>query len=123
MRMKPVRRGEHHFVEKKWGDETWLDNSDLYCGKILRFKKGHHTSLHFHYKKTETMFCADGRFRIRMLDTENGEEYWIELNPGDTLLIQPTQPHEIWGMGDNNILIEFSTEHFDEDSYRLGQPG
>ena len=29
---------KHHFVEKTWGSEEWIVNSEKYCGKILRFK-------------------------------------------------------------------------------------
>lgn len=111
----------HHHEPKSWGYEKWIVNNDLYCGKILYMQYGKHTSMHFHMKKHETMLCQKGSFQIWFLDTSSGESEFIILLEGDSVVIEPGQPHEIWGHGEGmNELVEFSTHHENSDSYRIG---
>jgi oxalate decarboxylase/phosphoglucose isomerase-like protein (cupin superfamily) len=104
--------------EKTWGRELWIENCPLYCGKVLEFDAGTHTSMHFHVDKTETMYLNSGFMELHLLDTANGEEYKISLGPGDSILIPKGQPHKIVAINDSR-LFEFSTTHFEEDSIRL----
>jgi oxalate decarboxylase/phosphoglucose isomerase-like protein (cupin superfamily) len=122
MRIKKREYEDHNHVKKTWGHETWIENSPLYCGKILFVEKGKHSSMHFHLKKTETMLCIDGSFEMKLIDPEVGEQYSVYLVKGESLLIEPGQLHEIHGLDDVNTLIEFSTTHEDSDSYRAGKP-
>lgn len=112
----------YNHVEKIWGNELWIINTPLYCGKLLNVKEGHHTSMHFHPEKHETMLCYEGRFRIDFIDT-NGDVIPRYLEPGDSIVIPPSTPHSIHGLGMTNFLFEFSTQHFDHDSVRVGKPG
>lgn len=76
--------------------------------------------MHFHMRKHETMYCLKGAFHIFFCNTEFGTQIDQILNVGDSIVIQPGQPHRIVGLGiDMNELIEFSTHHEDEDSYRV----
>lgn len=109
-------------VKKVWGREVWIINIPYYCGKILEVLKGHHTSMHFHPIKHETMFCAEGEFRIDFCD-KNGDVVSRTLRQGDSIVIPPSLPHSIHGVGEFNLMFEFSTEHHDEDSVRVGKPG
>lgn len=120
----PDVRGDNDYghVTKVWGSETWIVNNEKYCGKILVVKKGHHTSMHFHSLKHETMFCAEGTFHIWFTD-ENGDRVLRTLAQGESIIIEPNTPHEIWGAEELNVLFEFSTQHFDSDSYRVGRSG
>lgn len=113
---------DYHEVKKVWGREVWIINIPFYCGKILEVDKGHHTSMHFHGVKHETMFCVEGQFRIDFIDG-NGDQVSRTLNPGDSIVIPPMLPHSIHGIGDFNALFEFSSEHRDADSIRVGKPG
>lgn len=120
----PRIRNDHDYkvVQKVWGREVWIINLPYYCGKILEVKKGHHTSMHFHGVKHETMFCVEGEFRIYFIDG-NGDVVERNLSQGDSIVIPPMLPHSIHGVGEFNVLFEFSTEHRDEDSIRVGKPG
>jgi len=40
------------------------------------------------------------------------------LNPGDKFYVYPGLRHQMLALEDSE-LFEFSTEHFDEDSYRV----
>lgn len=109
-------------VAKVWGSELWIINTPLYCGKLLEVLKGHHTSMHFHAEKHETMFCHEGEFLIEFIDS-NGDKVDRVLLKGESIVIPPLLPHSIHGVGEFNILAEFSTQHFDHDSIRVGKPG
>lgn len=106
--------------KKSWGHEEWIVNNELYCGKKLVFLKAHGaTSLHFHIKKHETMYCLKGRFKITSVDTKTGVPRDFTLSPGESLVIVPMDVHRITALDDNSELIEFSTHHEDSDSYRV----
>lgn len=97
-------------VRKVWGAEEWIVNRD-YCGKILILSKGYQCSYHYHKNKDETFYVLDGKVGMNV----EGEKK--VLYPGDIQLINPYQKHRFTGLEDSKI-IEFSTHHKDEDSYR-----
>lgn len=105
-------------VEKKWGREIILHNDENYCGKLLQFNKGAKFSMHFHLKKVETFYVNKGKLVLKYIDTRNATTYVKELNVGDVIEIEPSDPHQIFAEEDSEI-IEISTQHFDDDSYRI----
>ena len=107
-------------IRKGWGKEMIITNNELYCGKILMFKKGCKFSMHYHLIKDETWFIAEGEFLYRWIDTETADIYEEELKPGDVVRQLPGQPHQLMAHTDGSI-IEVSTEHFDDDSYRVSK--
>lgn len=111
----------HFLVPKGWGCEEWIINSEKYCGKILRIKEGKKTSWHFHKVKDEVMYVHDGCVIILYgydEDINNIETRQITLNRGDSFHIPIGMIHQIVALDDSEVF-EFSTQHFDEDSYRL----
>ena len=107
-------------IPKGWGKEMIITNNQLYCCKILMFKKGCKFSMHYHLIKDETWFIAEGEFLYRWIDTETADIYEEELKPGDVVRQLPGQPHQLMAHTDGSI-IEVSTEHFDDDSYRVSK--
>ena len=107
-------------IPKGWGKEMIITNNQLYCGKILMFKKGCKFSMHYHLIKDETWFIAEGEFLYRWIETETADIYEEELKPGDVVRQLPGQPHQLMAHTDGSI-IEVSTEHFDDDSYRVSK--
>ena len=107
---------------KSWGSELWIENNKEYCGKILIFNAGGSTSMHFHILKLETMFLESGEMKVILIDPENGAEYSEDLLPGDSIQIPRGQPHKLVAV-EQSRLFEFSTQHFDSDSYRISAPG
>lgn len=97
-------------VEKEWGSEDWIVNRE-YCGKILNLKKGFSCSLHYHKIKDETFFVLEGQVLFEL----DGETKILQ--PGDTIVLPSGQRHRFTGLEDSRI-IEFSTHHEEEDSYR-----
>lgn len=101
-------------VQKIWGWEEIMTNEiGLYCGKILHVKKQGQCSMHYHKEKTETFFLLQG-----LIFMEVGKNIAYIMNPENTQLIKPEQLHRFTGLTVNSQIIEISTFHKDEDSYR-----
>ena len=114
--MKPT------IVEKLWGREEWIHNDSDYCGKVLVFyRAGNHCSMHYHMKKKETWYVSKGSFLHRRfaIGAENGGIVEAEIRLGDLVNIRPGLPHQLVALEDDSRIFEVSTEHFDDDSYRL----
>jgi len=105
-------------VPKGWGHEVIFENNELYCGKLLVFKKGCKFSMHYHMIKDETWYVQEGEFLYRWIDTETAEVITETLVVGDSVRQLPGQPHQLEALTDGTIY-EVSTQHFDSDSYRV----
>ena len=106
-------------VPKGWGREVWIANGDLYCGKILEIRKGKRSSLHYHKLKTESFYLRSGRLKVHIREssgTDVVEELILEA--GQCMDIPTGTVHQLEALEDVE-LYEFSTQHFDSDSYRL----
>ena len=107
-------------VEKKWGYELWIHNDTDYCGKLLIFNKsGNKFSMHYHMIKDETWYVQNGAFQFDWIDTENGERCYTQIQKGDIVEIKKGLPHQLTALIDEATIFEVSTQHFDEDSYRV----
>jgi quercetin dioxygenase-like cupin family protein len=105
-------------IPKGWGSEIVFENNELYCGKLLVFKKGCKFSMHYHMIKDETWYVNEGEFIYRWIDTETADLNERILKVGDTVRQYPGQPHQLEALTDG-VIFEVSTEHFDSDSYRV----
>ena len=105
-------------VPKGWGNELIIENNEMYCGKLLKFKKGCKFSMHYHMVKDETWYVETGEFIYRWIDTETAEVKIVRLYPKDIVRQRPGQPHQLEALTDG-IVFEVSTQHEDSDSYRV----
>ena len=105
-------------IPKTWGCEIVVENGEEYCGKILRIDKGAKFSMHFHIKKKETWYVAKGTFLLSYIDTRDATEKERELNVGDIIEVDRGDPHQLLSITGGDIF-EVSTQHFDDDSYRI----
>lgn len=105
---------------KVWGEEHWIVNNEKYCGKKMLLRKGFQCSLHYHKLKHETFYVQSGR--VLMIMGHDDNQGIRELLPGDTVTIAPYVKHSFRGIEDSEIF-EFSTQHFEDDSYRLTKSG
>lgn len=104
---------------KGWGHELWIVNNEKYCGKILHFKEGKRCSWHFHKLKDETFYLQSGKILVNYGDIDDlSSSSQIELRPGDSMHIYPGLRHQMIALEDSD-LFEFSTQHFESDSYRI----
>lgn len=128
------------FHEKGWGSELWIVN-DKYCLKEMNIYNGKRCSIHYHKIKDETFVVKSGKLRLLLFPNigilsfeylskiiepnelekqllKNAEEY--NLGPGDYKRILPMTLHQFYGNSEEPaVFYEFSTTHFEEDSYRL----
>ena len=107
-------------VTKVWGHEEWIVNTDKYCGKKLVFKKGYRLSLHYHKIKDETFYLVQGKVLVELV--ENGVKSTKIMTPGDSIRVLPLVHHRISAL-ENSEVMEFSTHHMEEDSYRIEMSG
>ena len=106
-------------VSKGWGFERWIVNKEDYCGKLLYFFKGKMCSWHFHKIKDETFYIQSGKIKLLWsYDDDISKANEIILEKGDKWHVKIGQRHRMIALEDTE-LFEFSTQHFDEDSYRL----
>jgi mannose-6-phosphate isomerase-like protein (cupin superfamily) len=95
-----------------WGSEEWIVNNEKYCGKILYINAGHRCSYHYHKIKDEVFFVLLGKVKM---EVDNDTFYMM---PGDAVHIPTGTLHRFTGITIARI-IEVSTQHFEDDSYRL----
>lgn len=106
-------------VEKGWGHELWIANSFEYCGKLLFFKKDKKCSWHYHLLKDEVFYLQSGKLLVRYSDGDDiTKASELILLPGQRFHVYRQLRHQMLALEDSE-LFEFSTEHFDTDSYRI----
>ncbi len=104
---------------KGWGKELWIANSPLYCGKKMILREGKKCSVHYHKLKDETFFVQSGKVRLDLYpEGFPGEFKRFVLLAGQALHIPVKTIHQFYGLEESEIF-EFSTQHFEEDSYRI----
>ena len=107
------------FVSKGWGFEKWIVNCEEYCGKLLYFVKGKRCSWHYHKLKDEVFYLQSGKMIIFYSEEDDiTTADQLILNAGDNFHVYRGLRHQMVALEDSE-LFEFSTEHFDTDSYRV----
>jgi quercetin dioxygenase-like cupin family protein len=108
------------FVPKGWGFEKWIVNCEEYCGKLLYFVKGKCCSWHYHKLKDEVFYVQSGKILVKYSDYTDKLDLADEivLGPGDNFHVYRGLRHQMIALEDTE-LFEFSTQHFDSDSYRI----
>ena len=108
-----------NFVPKGWGLEKWIVNCDEYCGKLLYFVKCKKCSWHYHKLKDEVFYIQSGRILVKYSDEDSLEDAKeVVLGKGDNFHVYRGLRHRMIALEDTE-LFEFSTQHFDSDSYRI----
>jgi len=69
--------------------------------------------------KNETWYVQEGKFQYDWIDTQTAKLHRTILNVGDVVYVEKGKPHQLTALMDNSIVFEVSTEHFDNDSYRI----
>ena len=107
------------YVEKGWGWEKWIVNSSEYCGKLLYFVKDKRCSWHYHKLKDEVFYVQSGRVRVKYSERDDlNSACEVILEKGENFHVFRGLRHQVIALEDTE-LFEFSTQHFDSDSYRI----
>ena len=108
-----------HHVDKGWGLERWIVNKEEYCGKLLYFEEGKKCSWHYHKIKDEVFYLQSGKMIVKFSDEDNLDKAdEVVLMPGDNFYVYTGLRHQMIALADTE-LFEFSTQHFETDSYRI----
>ncbi len=110
-----MKKEKIKIVPKVWGEELWVVNSNLYCGKLLTINEGSQGSYHYHNKKEETFYCIYGEVKL----TVNGKDYKMTQFTSPRT-IKPKGAHSITGIV-TSVIMEVSTPHDDRDVVRLSE--
>jgi mannose-6-phosphate isomerase-like protein (cupin superfamily) len=113
-----TKKQTSEIVEKGWGKEIIFANNPEYCGKILCFEKGKKFSMHYHLRKKETWFVTKGQFILNWIQPDIGKIHSEYLNVGDVVTNERGHAHQLVALEDGEVF-EVSTEHYDEDSFRI----
>lgn len=107
------------YVPKGWGHELWIVNKEEYCGKLLFFKEGKKCSWHHHKLKDEVFYLQSGSLVVRYSEEDDIKTAKERImKPGDAFHVYVGLRHQMEALEDSE-LFEFSTQHFDSDSYRI----
>ena len=107
------------FVPKGWGFEKWIVNCEEYCGKLLYFVRGKRCSWHFHKLKDEVFYLQSGKLMVYYSEEDDlTHAKQLILKPGENFHVYRGLRHQMVALEDTE-LFEFSTQHFDSDSYRI----
>lgn len=110
---------EIKFVPKGWGFEKWIVNKPEYCGKLLYFVKDKRCSWHYHELKDEVFYVQSGKLKVFYSDDDDiAKAKTVILEKGDNFHVYRGLRHQMLALEDTE-LYEFSTQHFDNDSYRV----
>ena len=101
--------------KKVWGEEHWIVNKE-YCGKKLVVNRGFRSSIHYHKDKDETFYMLSGKLLMELDGTQR------ILKAGDKLYVPTEAKHRFTGL-ENSEMIEFSTHHREDDSFRDSESG
>ena len=94
-------------------------NNEEYCGKLLFFNVGKKCSWHYHVLKDEVFYLQSGKMLIKYSEEDDlGSAKELVLNAGDNFHVYRGLRHRMIALEDSE-LFEFSTQHFDSDSYRV----
>lgn len=107
-----------------WGRELRMVNrsatadcSAEYCGKLIELTYPARSSIHYHKEKTETFIVLNGVVTIQLGNAMR--DYGV----GEQVTIYPGQKHSFMIARKNNgrkaLILEVSTHHEDEDTYRV----
>jgi quercetin dioxygenase-like cupin family protein len=68
--------------------------------------------------KDETFHVVRGEMLLR-LTYKDGKEKTLTMREGDSFHVTPGLMHQFEGISSETWILEFSTEHFEEDSFRV----
>lgn len=103
---------DQQILDRVWGEEIIVAETDKYLGKVLQYKAGCAGGLQYHVEKDETFYLFSGRAWVDY-DDGSGALVRIEMTPGDSFHIPPGAVHRFEAIEDC-IVFEASTPHYDD---------
>lgn len=109
-------------VQHTWGYELIWAKAEDYLGKILFFNaNGAKTPFYFSAKTSRTYFANAGSFKIRWIDTKDGNIYEQSLQEGQVWECPKLMPASFQAQVENSSLTEVSNGQ-SEDTHVVIKP-
>lgn len=110
--MKTIEAFELEVLDRDWGSEVIIAETDTYMGKVLEMKAGTMGGLQYHVDKDETFYLHSGEAIVRF---DDGEGQLVEevMSAGESYHIPPGSPHQVQAVTDC-VFFEASTPHHDD---------
>ena len=103
-----------------WGYELHWAKNENYSAKILVFEQiDSSDTMCFHVKTDKTFFINSGKFTLRYIDTNSGNQLDREFNEGDTVNIPPLTPYQWMCNVPNSSITEVANQNSDNDTYKI----
>ena len=98
---------------------VWANTDDYNC-KILIFNQpGDATPMHFHKDTTKSWFVNSGRFRIRWIDTADGNLYEKDITEGNVFHVPALMPVGIEAVAADSSITQVSNQDPDLDYFQI----
>ncbi len=91
---------------KPWGEDIFLYENEVFSIRLLKIKKGHAVSLHYHTRKHEALYVIKGSAEYYLLS--EGIETIRIIKAGDLIYHKPYEIHRQRALEEFHIL-EIST--------------
>jgi mannose-6-phosphate isomerase len=98
-------------VEKPWGHELVVAETDRYAGKILHLEGGRSLSLQYHERKDETLYVLNGELALSV--EVDGRMSEVRLRAGEGYRIRPGVRHRLRADAACDI-VEVSSPELDD---------
>ena len=123
--MKQIEKYEPKILERVWGQEIFVAETEFYLGKVLKMRAGTAGGLQRHVEKDETFYLLEGEALVTS-DDGSGELEMRVMLPGESYHIPAGAPHKVDAIKDC-LFFEASTPHYDdrirmEEHYGLETP-
>lgn len=105
----------HQVIEKDWGSERIIVNTDAYCMKRITVFKNVWSSggrFHWHPIKDETFYIIEGELMLNL------EGQILKLRRGYSVRVKPGMKHKFTALSGVAMFIEASTHDDPEDTVR-----
>jgi len=112
---------ENH-VKKEWGDEYWIINTPDKCFKLMLIQPGKMGSLHHHLQKEESFRVLRGTLYVDKQAYQFSKTFanGIKIGVNDPpVVIKKQIVHRFYTINEPCLVLEESTFHDDEDTFRI----
>ena len=98
-------------VNKPWGWESWIQQTNFYCFKKIFIEEGESTSLQYHNEKVETNYVAMGRAEVTL--EADGKLVKRVYEAGEHFSVFPPTKHAVKALSPV-LMYEVSTPQVDD---------
>ena len=110
--MRRIERFTPRVLDRNWGKEIIVAETQTYLGKVLRMNAGTKGGLQYHVEKDETFFLLSGTACVRS-DDGAGQLIQKVMYSGESYHIPAGAPHQVEAIEDC-VFFEASTPHYDD---------